>query len=73
MDKSWFQLRHVFAGLFIEVIQAGLAAKADLCAFMREDMGLAHAVEFFTGNDTGGERVGACVRIFAAGSEGKAG
>lgn len=36
---------------------------------MREDMGFTHAVEFLTGDDAGGERVGAGIRGFATGSE----
>jgi hypothetical protein len=69
IDRSWFQLRHVFGGLFVKVIQARFAAQAHLGALMREDMRLPHAVEFFTGDDAGGERVGAGIRVFAAGSE----
>jgi hypothetical protein len=66
---SWFQLCHVFGGFLVEIIEARFAAQAHFCALMREDMGFSHAVEFLTGDDASGERVGAGIRGFATGGE----
>ena len=52
-----FELRHVFGRFLVEVLAAGLAAELNFLSFISEDYGLAHAAEFFTGNDAGGEGV----------------
>lgn len=43
----------VIGGLFLEVLEAALAAEFELLAFVREDVGLAMAPEFLAGDDAG--------------------
>lgn len=52
------ELLQILGGVFLEVLEAAFAAEFDLAAFVDKGVGLAHLAEFFTGDDTGLQRVG---------------
>ena len=70
-----FDLGNVFGCVFLEVLQAGLAAKFYLPAFVCEDMGL-HArirAKFFVGDNAGIHRVGLDLLVGGLADESNAG
>ena len=67
------QLRQVFGGVRVELLDAGLAAKLDLLAVVNLGDGRAHAAEFITTDDTGLERISGGSSRDEAGTEEEAG
>src|ERR1051325_11170945 len=54
---GFVELFEILLWVFVEILEAGLAAKLDFSALVFEDVGFAHLAEFLVGHDTLVERV----------------
>src|SRR6516164_5171280 len=69
LSCSFVEFLDVFGRGLVEVLQAVLATKFDLAAFVREDVRVAHLTKFLARDDAGLERVwfGLGVRLLVSG------